>query len=166
MRGLDLGHLNQRDAQRPDVGLVVVRGVLHGLAHHHFGGHPEPTRGQQSAKTRASTGASRGSGSRTSASAAGPDQSSFPPAIFLRTVFSQKDAFQAASQPSPAAAPSPTRRGQQRSRTQGPGEGAGGGRAEGTRGEGAGGRGKKIHPHRGAGEKRRRRNKRGEREGE
>lgn len=58
VRGLDLGHLNQRDAQRPDVGLVVVWGVLHGLTHHHLGGHPEPTRGQQSAETLASAGAS------------------------------------------------------------------------------------------------------------
>lgn len=47
VRGLDLGHLDQSDAQGPDVGFVVIRGVLHGLTHHHFRGHPEPTKGQQ-----------------------------------------------------------------------------------------------------------------------
>lgn len=38
--GLYLRQLNQRDAQGPDVCLVVIGSVLRGLAHDHFGGHP------------------------------------------------------------------------------------------------------------------------------
>lgn len=45
--GLDLGHLDQGDAQGPDVGLEVVRPVLGGLTHHHLGGHPEGEQGEE-----------------------------------------------------------------------------------------------------------------------
>lgn len=46
VRRLDLRHLDQRDAQGPDVSLVVIGGVLHGLTEHHLRGHPEPTKEQ------------------------------------------------------------------------------------------------------------------------
>lgn len=41
VRGFDLGQLDQSDSQGPDIGLVVVRSVLHRLTHHHLRGHPE-----------------------------------------------------------------------------------------------------------------------------
>ena len=41
--GLDLGHLDQGDPQGPNVCLVVVRSILHGLTHHHLWGHPGHT---------------------------------------------------------------------------------------------------------------------------
>lgn len=37
----DLGELDQSDSQRPDVSLVIVRRVLHGLTHYHLWSHPE-----------------------------------------------------------------------------------------------------------------------------
>lgn len=40
MRGLNLCHLYQRDSQRPDISLVIIWGVLHGLAHHYLWSHP------------------------------------------------------------------------------------------------------------------------------
>lgn len=40
MGRLDLGHFDQRNAQGPDVCFVVIRRVLHRLAHHHLRGHP------------------------------------------------------------------------------------------------------------------------------
>lgn len=40
MGRLNLGHFDQRNSQGPDVCFVVVRSVLHGLAHHHLRGHP------------------------------------------------------------------------------------------------------------------------------
>lgn len=40
VRRFDLGELDQSDSQGPDIGLVVIRSVLHGLTHHHLRGHP------------------------------------------------------------------------------------------------------------------------------
>lgn len=139
--GLNLGHLNQSDAQGPDVGFVVIRGVLHGLTHHHLRGHPEPTKGQQRAKNLASTGTSQ----RLRVSDHHKPMSEgwrhsrimmcmrVHPTVFLTMVFTQKDAFRGAPPPRPAAGPTPATRWQQQSRTQSPGEGAGGGRGEGAR---------------------------------
>lgn len=44
MRRFNLGKLDQSDSQRPDISFVVIRSILHGLAHDHLWGHPEKTK--------------------------------------------------------------------------------------------------------------------------
>lgn len=120
------------------LGLVVVWGVLHGLTHHHLGGHPEPTRGQQALRPWPPQAPPGGQGQGPAQALPGPDVRSFHP-LSSSDGFLTKDAFQAASQPSPAAAPTPTRRGQQQSRATGSwGRGGWGQGAEGPGRSGAG----------------------------
>lgn len=175
MWGLDLGHLNQSDAQGPDVGFVVIWGVLHGLTHHHLGGHPEPTKGQQRAQILASTGASQRLRVKDQHKpTSGGWQHSrvmifipFHPTVFLRTVFSHKDAFRAA--PMPKSCCSSDSYHEMAATIQNTGSWGRGGWEQWGRGPGKTGGGKEGEENttaqrEGMGEKRRKRNKGAERE--